>query len=172
MHECGHMLLGRLGELLEHRQRQTRTVRLLVSDLESSLYPGGLSALSAVWNLTDFHQRVLQDSAVSVAFLHEEFEQVLEPLYSSSDALWYDVENPAQARRLYKRLRRCRRELRRNSALIAILQKAAGSAGRFFCCVRWERRRWFLHHGARPPKATAQAILSLFAGACSGPLIA
>jgi hypothetical protein len=45
--------------------------------------------------------------------------------------------------------------------------KSASSNIRLFCNVCWEKRRWFLHHGARPPKATVQAILGPFVGACS-----
>jgi hypothetical protein len=68
---------------------------------------------------------------------------------------------------LQKQLLVLKRELRRVTAVVAILRKARRSVT-FFCSVRWERRRWFLHHGARPPKASARAILSLFAEACSG----
>jgi hypothetical protein len=39
-----------------------------------------------------------------------------------------------------------------------------------FCSVCWENRRWFLFHGARPPRAANEAMLGLFAGACLGPL--
>lgn len=46
--------------------------------------------------------------------------------------------------------------------------KANHSNVRLFCNVCWEKRRWFQYHGARPPKAAVQAILGLFAGACSG----
>jgi hypothetical protein len=35
-----------------------------------------------------------------------------------------------------------------------------------FCSVCWENRRWFLFHGARPPRAANKAMLGLFAGAC------
>jgi hypothetical protein len=36
----------------------------------------------------------------------------------------------------------------------------------FFCSVSWPKRRWFLCHGARPPKK--QATLDPFLEACSG----
>jgi len=39
-----------------------------------------------------------------------------------------------------------------------------------FCSVCWENRRWFLFHGARPPRAANEAMSGLFAGACLGPL--
>ncbi len=41
-----------------------------------------------------------------------------------------------------------------------------------FCSVSWPKRRWFLFHGARPPKNRVQAALGLFFGACSGPIFA
>jgi len=65
--------------------------------------------------------------------------------------------------------------LHRASVVLSIRFKAIFNAiypVSLFCSVSWERRRWFLHHGARPPKPMVQAILGLFAGACSGSPIA
>jgi hypothetical protein len=55
-----------------------------------------------------------------------------------------------------------------NEAVAVILNKIACSVTGFFCGMRWERRRWFLRHGARPPKKRLQAISSLFPEACLG----
>jgi len=55
-----------------------------------------------------------------------------------------------------------------NRAVAVILHKIAGSGTGFFCGMRWERRRWFLRHGARPPKIRLAAISSLFPEACLG----
>ena len=41
------------------------------------------------------------------------------------------------------------------------------SAIRLFCSVTWEHRRYFLIHGARPPKSV-QAFLDSVGGVCSG----
>jgi len=72
---------------------------------------------------------------------------------------------------LYEQLSEVSRKLRRVNDVVAIIGDGHPQIPRF-CSVRWERRRWFLHHGARPPKQTVQAILGLFTGACSGSPIA
>jgi hypothetical protein len=41
-----------------------------------------------------------------------------------------------------------------------------------FCSVLWEKRRWFLLHGARPPKRNEQAMWARFSGVCSEPNLA
>jgi hypothetical protein len=53
------------------------------------------------------------------------------------------------------------------SALLAVL-----FSGIIFCSVRWEKRRWFLFHGARPPKSTAQALWACLLEAGSGSALA
>jgi hypothetical protein len=67
--------------------------------------------------------------------------------------------------------RSMRRVLRSVTEAITIVREVAFKEIAVFCSLRWERRRWYLHHGARPPRAS-QAIWSLFAGARSGPAIA
>jgi hypothetical protein len=79
--------------------------------------------------------------------------------------LWVLVCTVREA--LHEQLLVLKRELRRVTTIVAILQRAACSVA-LFCSVSWERRRWFLYHGSRPPKPTAQAILSPFVEACSG----
>lgn len=51
--------------------------------------------------------------------------------------------------------------------ILLVIRKSTSSVIRFFCSVRFEKRRWFLYHGARPPKETVQAILDPFTRACS-----
>jgi hypothetical protein len=51
--------------------------------------------------------------------------------------------------------------------VLSVAFKFASAPVRFFCSVRWERRRWFLYHGTRPPRPTVQAIVNLFTVACS-----
>ena len=66
-----------------------------------------------------------------------------------------------------ERLRAVLRALRRVNGLVsAILREFVHLGVNFFCCARWERRRWFLRHGARPPKHSVQAINGLFSEAC------
>ncbi len=91
------------------------------------------------------------------------FEGVHEQFHTALD------RKRAQVR---KALLLCRAQSRFISAKIARLLRRALLPIRLFCSVRWEERRWFLIHGARPPKAPVQAILSLLSAACSGPLIA
>jgi hypothetical protein len=56
--------------------------------------------------------------------------------------------------------------------VLSVAFKSVSSPVRFFCSVRWERRRWFLYHGTRPPRPTVQAIVDLFTVACSRPPLA
>lgn len=58
------------------------------------------------------------------------------------------------------------------SAVLSLVCKLASSAIPIFCSVTWEKRRWFLHHGARPPKTTVRAIMSLLTEVCSRSLLA
>jgi len=54
-----------------------------------------------------------------------------------------------------------------DDSVTMILRELARSCTGLFCSMRWERRRWFVRHGARPPKKTVQVIFSLFTEACS-----
>jgi hypothetical protein len=90
------------------------------------------------------------------------FECVHEEFYAIID------RKRAQVR---KTLFLCRAQSRYITAKIARLLRLALLPLGLFCSVRWEERRWFLVHGACPPKA-AQAMLSLLSAACSGPLVA
>lgn len=71
------------------------------------------------------------------------------------------------ARRVKKALRKLRDRICLVSVHISALLAALFS-GIIFCSVRWEKRRWFLFHGARPPKSTAQAMWTCLLEACSG----
>jgi hypothetical protein len=71
---------------------------------------------------------------------------------------------------LEKVLARCWDGIRRASVFVDILF-AAISSPILFCSVSWEKRRWFLVHGARPPKV-AQAIWARLPEACSGSALA
>ena len=66
---------------------------------------------------------------------------------------------------LVQQLREWERHLRWLSCIIEIVRKAASSIS-LFCGIFWQRRRWFLYHGARPPKEQASAIPGLSFGAC------
>ncbi len=55
--------------------------------------------------------------------------------------------------------------------VLLVIRRFVSSNIRLFCSVRWEQRRWFLFHGARPPK-TVQGILDFFIGVCSGSSLA
>jgi hypothetical protein len=71
---------------------------------------------------------------------------------------------------LQKELIGVKQALRLVGTSLAVIQSAIIPA--IFCSVLWEERRWFLFHGARPPRASVQAMSGLLAGACSGLLIA
>lgn len=55
--------------------------------------------------------------------------------------------------------------------ILLVIRRFISSNIRLFCSVRWEQRRWFLFHGARPPK-TVQWVLDFFIGVCSGSSLA
>jgi hypothetical protein len=55
--------------------------------------------------------------------------------------------------------------------VLLVIRRFISSNVRLFCSVRWEQRRWFLFHGARPPK-TVQWVLDFFIGVCSGSSLA
>ena len=71
---------------------------------------------------------------------------------------------------LQKALIGVKQVLRLVGASLAVIQSSIIPA--IFCSVLWEERRWFLFHGARPPRASLLATSGLLAGACSGLLIA
>jgi hypothetical protein len=50
--------------------------------------------------------------------------------------------------------------------ILLVIRRLISSSIRLFCSVRWEQRRWFLFHGARPPKRV-QWFLDFFIGVCS-----
>jgi hypothetical protein len=62
-------------------------------------------------------------------------------------------------------------EVRKVVRLIDLVLSGLRSSGVFpviFCSVPWEKRRWFLFHGARPPKSNAKAMWTRLSGVRSG----
>jgi hypothetical protein len=172
------LFVNQLDGLREHHRGVTRTLRTLTQDLQAVeliesaanglLQGSGLAATAQ----SKFAHLSGNEPNCCVPSLHPcmgfagigSFQQ---------DLCAYVVSIVRCSRNvLQRRVLECKRELRRTRTLIGTIEKAVFFAVSFFCSVPWERRRWFLHHGARPPKQTVQAILSLFTGACSGSLIA
>jgi hypothetical protein len=173
----GHLFVNQLDGLHEYRRGVTQTLRTLTQDLRSVEFVEVANGLLQTSDLTvtaqcNFAQPSGNEPNFCVLSMHScmgvtGFSSIVQEVLAQVVSIAHYSRNVLQ-----QRLSQCKRELRRTSALVVIIEKAAFSAVSFFCCVRWERRRWFLHHGARPPKQPVQAMLSLFTGACSGSLIA
>jgi hypothetical protein len=77
-----------------------------------------------------------------------------------------------QARKsLQNALARYRSRIRLVSIVIGRLLTGLTSSN-IFCSVLWEKRRWFLFHGARPPNPVQQALWACLQEACSGSTLA
>ncbi len=179
------MFVNQLGQLQEYRENLKRAVRSLNQDLRSfdsllwdysSSAPASAPASASIagaeeWAAFCFS---LPEPNLFAPSLHLPYVQASPYFDSIQDDLWDYVASIARktSNALRHNLWRCTSALRRVSEVILILRKVAFSRISFFCSVRWERRRWFLRHGAHPPKQTVQAILSLFTEACSRSLIA
>lgn len=169
-HEYAHLLVGQMGLLQEYRHDLAAKARLLVRNLgkidaaESELQghcPASMMGpvASSSFNLCSTLVNVCAPSFQGPFPQTQYFHIVRDELFS-----WICETRIA----VRKALTALDRLLGCVDHFLLEIRKSASSKIRLFCSVCWEKRRWFLYHGARPPKVTVQAILGLFAGACSG----
>jgi hypothetical protein len=168
---------SQLGPLQEYRLGLTNAAQLLAEDLRSIdllawTANDAVTVIEAKLTDSDTPNSCLIVGNFLAPSLHlpypqtQYFTSVRDDLYALISAL--DHAGAIVQNALFL----CRSEARYVNAVIAILLRIAFSGVDLFCSVRWVRRRWFLFHGARPPRPPMQAILSLFPGACSGPRLA
>ena len=72
---------------------------------------------------------------------------------------------------LYKTLNAVQLTIRLAGFVVAVL-RAAASSPLIFCSVSWEKRRWFVFHGSRPPRSTVQTVWTRLPEAYSGSALA
>lgn len=174
--ELAPLWVGQLGQLQECRQALTTRARSVTNQL--------LSLDMFVWpwlgnnnrrTITDTDEIPSTDSGLQTFCSHSLYVPYEPSTYYQivqDELLTYVVGVFVDARAyLEKALNTFRDRLRFVGILIATLRTVASFAN-IFCSVRWEKRRWFLFHGARPPKSTAQAMWSCLPEACSGSALA
>jgi hypothetical protein len=169
------ILVDQLDELQDRRRELTVQARSVINDLRSvnvlasqlNTLPVSASALRSGWAQAQNNQPTLWATS-------QHSSEAIQEFVSVQDDLCAYVVSVARLNRerLEGTLAQYRWQLRRISDLIAIIQRARLSLVSVFCSVQWEQRRWFLFHGSRPPRQPVQAIMGLFAGACSRSLLA
>lgn len=174
--ESARFSVGQLGQLQDYRQKLNAEARVLQNDLHS------LDALSQQWLIIgnvftgtavenpdsqDADQLNFWAHSPQVFPTHTECQPIIQEDFYSR-VLRFLLQACASLRQALARLRR---RVRPVSVLIGVFRAAALSA-LIFCSVRWEKRRWFLFHGARPPKSVQQAIWACLLEACSGSALA
>jgi hypothetical protein len=173
-HESAHLHVGQIGLLQEYRHDLAANGRLLVRDLQKieateielrGCWPAPMMGPVAPFglNLYSTQPNVFAPSLQQPFALTQYFYIVRDELFS-----WICETRIA----VRKALTALDRLLGCVDHFLLEIRKSASSNIRLFCSVCWEKRRWFLYHGARPPKVAVRAILGLFAGACSGSRLA
>jgi hypothetical protein len=165
------MFFSQLGQLQEYREKLTRAVRSITQELQSGDLLGHNSFVAPPDSMVVGEW----DSCLYWTQPHVCAPSLHLPYFGSiHEDVWAYVAIIARKTRLgfHLELSRYKRELRRISAIFALVRKVTSFGISFFCSVRWERRRWFVRHGARPPKETVQATLSLITEACCRSLVA
>jgi hypothetical protein len=168
--------MGQIGLLQEHRRSLKIVARSLYSDLQSldslmglpnTMGAVGAGSVAEKLNLQGSDQR----NVCSYSF-YQPYAPTTYYLSIQDELLTYVVSVFVDARTYLQRaLNIFQDRIRLLSVVIAILRAAAFTAN-IFCSVRWEKRRWFLFHGARPPKSTLQALWACMPEACSGSALA
>ncbi len=174
-HESAYLFAGQIGPLQEYRHDLAASVRLLVRglqkidavEIELQSFPPELEMMGPVApassNLCSKLVNFCAPSIQGPFALTQYFHSVRDELFT-----WICETRIA----LRKALTAVDRLLGCVDHFVLEIRKSVSSNIRLFCSVCWEKRRWFLYHGARPPKVTVQAIQGLFAGACSGSRLA
>jgi hypothetical protein len=161
---------NQLAELQEYRHTLNGEIRSVTQHLENLDFIIGAGAniflAEAKWfetNVTDLPGTKL-DVHVPSLTLEGQY------LYSFWHELWHHLLRAACHAHAFleQRLSFLKVERKWATRTIAAFAKLTRSTIKFFCCLRWECRRWFLQHGAHPPKASRTVFAGPFAGACSG----
>lgn len=180
--ESMHLIVGQIGPLQEYRHGLATNARSLVLDLqkiETSVIDLQ-NVETTVIALDGFGPTVLPVAPYSSGIYSAPVDACV-PSLKGRFALtqYFDVVrdelftlNCETRIALRKALTAVDRLLGCVDHVILEIRRSALSNIRLFCSVSWEKRTWFLYHGARPPKTSVQVILGLFAGACSGSRIA
>jgi hypothetical protein len=172
-----YMSACQLGPLQEYRQELANREQLLAEDLRSI----DLLYFTAHGAVTAIEAKVNEPQGTDVPSIYGNFFAPSLPLPSTQtqylkyvrDDLYTLISALDHASVIVQNaLFLCRSEARYVNGVIAKLLRIAFSGLSLFCSVPWFHRRWFVFHGARPPRPSVQATLSLFTGACSGPRLA
>jgi hypothetical protein len=162
LYETGYAWAGQIGELQQYKRSLKTTARCVSQALQSlasdelimtadgALQPIGLELASTQLNVSAPPALRTVSTQYSTVVLDALNTWFCEFRVVARNALnWIDE------------LLRC------VARVLSVAFRYVSSPIRFFCSVRWERRRWFLYHGTRPPRPTVQAIVDLFTVACS-----
>jgi hypothetical protein len=175
-HESAHLSMGQLGQWQEYRQELTIRARSLSSNLQSLdmlMWRG--RGISNVWTATGTEDENSHDPDqldVRAPSLHQPYAETAYFRSVQDELYCHFVSFVLQARTFVKKaLTKYRDRIRVVSVVISTLHAVVFSPI-IFCSVRWEKRRWFLLHGARPPKSTARAMWACLPEACSGSSLA
>jgi hypothetical protein len=175
MHESAQLLVGQLGQWQEYRQALTTKARFVANHLLSLDMFAWPWLGHNPWNIDETDDTESTESGL-LNFCSPSLYQPYAPsayYRSIQDELCNHVVSVVLNARTFlrKTLSTFRDRIRLASIVIRVLC-AAVSSPLLFCSVRWEKRRWFLFHGARPPKSTAQAMWACLREACSGFILA
>jgi hypothetical protein len=167
--------VNQLGELQEYRHALDAATRSITKDLEDLDFLIWTSANIVVGQVKQYDVEV-PDPQGHLLDVHAPWLEMVDGQhrYSQHHELWHYLLHAActvrvaleQTLSLFQVERKCL------TRAIAACSKLARAAIKLFCCLSWERRRWFLQHGAHPPKASRTAFAGPFSRACSGPLLA
>lgn len=166
------IIVRELGDLERNRTKWAKLVRTLKQIIGGTTDKDPTALAPTTW--VSFCRADREARTASVWRWSERPLQSNESFEFSGDLQSYETEilNYRSAGSLERTLVFCKRQLLHASTRISAIKKWLFSAVSIFCCLRWECRRWFVHHGARPPKSLAQVTTSLFAGACSSLVLA
>jgi len=175
MHDSAHHYVGLVAQAEDYRNQLAQQIRELSRNLVNLQYDtlaewAGVSAVNTSVGFQDPHRSNVIDhsSAYQINVRVPSFHLLYSGMQSRSvqDELFAFIAETA----VRKALTALDRTLGCVEHFLGVVRKATFSSVRFFCCVCWEKRRWFLFHGARPPKLTVHSILNPFSEACSGAL--
>jgi hypothetical protein len=174
--ESAPLLAGQLGQWQEYRGALTTKARFVahhLRSLEVLQWPwNGINHVGTYAGTDDTNSPDSEELNLCVPSFYQPYSPSMY-FESIQDELFNHVVSVVLHARTFLQgvLSALREGIRLVSVLIGTLLAAIFSAN-IFCSVRWERRRWFLFHGARPPKFTAQVMWACLLEACSGSALA
>jgi hypothetical protein len=174
--ESAPPLVGQLGQWQEYRQTLTTKARFVAHHLRS------LNVLQWPWNginqvgmYAGTDDTNSPDSEQLNSYVPSLYQPYSPSMYYESiqdELCSYVVSVVLDARTLLQSVLSTLRNGICFATVVVGVLCAALSSPVLFCSVRWEKRRWFLFHGARPPKSTAQVLWTCLLEACSGSSLA